>query len=201
LPKEVYKLFLMRRYISTDTPIGAVRRYFGLTQQELSMFLDVGKAIIGHVEAGRRDFTLKLKLRLLPLLRHLPPAATIGPPDDEPLPATAPAPAAGPLEFRRRECLAKAAGLRLELVALTARAVYASRWQQVLPSVLAEHALLTDPAEQEWAGVLRPWLEGFARRFRPADTARHHLLRLQAEALETEAAALTELLAFAAPTG
>lgn len=185
----------MRRSIPIDTPVGAVRQYFGLTQQQLAMFLDISKAFICHLETGRRDLSQALRLRLLTLSRHLPPAATIGPPGDEPLPATAPAPAAGSLEHRRKECLAKAAALRLELMPLTARAVYASRWQQVLPAILAEHALLTAPAEQGWAGVLRPWLEGFARRFRPADTARHHLLRLQAEALETEAAALAELLA------
>ncbi|MDO7874228.1 helix-turn-helix transcriptional regulator [Hymenobacter sp. ASUV-10] len=190
----------MRHFISTDTPIGAVRLYFGLTQQQLSMFLDVGKAFICHIESGRRDLSLALRARLWPLRRHLPPAATIRRPDDEPLPATAPPPDAKLLDFRRRECLHKAAGLRLELIPLTARAVYASRWQQVLPAVLADHAALTDPAEKEWADALRPWLETLPRRFRPSDTARHHLMRLQAEALETEAAALAELLAAAAPT-
>jgi DNA-binding XRE family transcriptional regulator len=187
----------MRRFISTDSPIRAVRRYFGLTQQELALFLDVGKAIIGHIEAGRRDLSLTLKLRLFPLSRHLPPAATIRPPDDEPLPATAPAPAAAPLESRRKECLALAATLRLKLVPLTARAVYTSRWQQVLPTVLAEHAQLTNPAEQEWAAVLRPWLERLGGRFGAHRVAQHHLLRLRAEALEAEAAALAALLATA----
>jgi len=189
----------MRRFISTDSPMGAVRQYFGFTQQELAMFLDVSKAIIGHIEAGRRSLTLTLRARLLPLLRHLPPAATIGRPDDEPLPATAPAPAAGPLDFRRRECLAQAAALRQQLLPLTARAVYASRWQQVLPTVLAEHATLNDPAEQEWAAVLRPWLERRSQQFRASHAAQYHLLRLRAEALEAEAAALAALLAAPAP--
>lgn len=184
---------MARRFVSADTPIGAVRRYFGLTQVELALFLDVGKAIIGHIEAGRRDLSLALRLRLFPLLRHLP-AAPVLPPDNEPLPATAPAPEAKPLESRRRYCVAKAAQLRLELITLTARAVYASRWQQVLPTVLADLASVANPDEQQWAAVLRPWLERRAGRFRASHAAQHHLLRLQAEALETEAAALGELV-------
>ena len=122
---------MVRRRISTNTAIGALRLYFGLSQPELSLFLDVSKSIIGHIEAGRRDLTAILRLRLFPLSQHLP-APPLLPPDTEPLPATAPAPEAAPLEYRRKYCLHKAQGLRLEIKKLTARAVYASRWQQAV---------------------------------------------------------------------
>lgn len=189
---------MFRRRISTETPIGAVRRYFGLNQEELSLFLDVSRAIISHIEAGRRDLTLALTSRLLPLLKHLP-TPPILPPDNEPLPATAPAPEAAPLEFRRKYCLHKAQGLRLDLIKLTARAVYASRWQQALPTILADleaaAALLPPvPEEEDLNASIRRWLPALGRRFKPSHTAQYHLLRLQAEAYETEAAALAVLL-------
>lgn len=41
-------------------------------------------------------------------------------------------------------------------------------------------------------------VQTLARRFRPSHAAQYHLLRLQAEAYETEAAALAELLAVTA---
>ena len=193
---------MARRFISTDTAIGAVRRYFGLSQDELSLFLAVSKSIIGHIEAGRRSLTSELGLRLLPLTRHLP-APPLLPPDNEPLPATAPAPEAAPLEFRRKYCLHKAQGLRLDLIRLTARAVYASRWQQALPAVLADleaaaAALPPVPEEEDLNASIRRWLPALTRRFKPSHAARHHLMRLQAEAYETEAAALADLLAASA---
>ena len=70
---------MARRFISTDTAIGAVRRYFGLSQDELSWFLAVSKSIIGHIEAGRRSLTSELGLRLLPLTRHLPAPVSSSP--------------------------------------------------------------------------------------------------------------------------
>jgi DNA-binding XRE family transcriptional regulator len=190
-----------RRRLSTETPIGAVRRYFGLSQQELALFMEVGKAIIGHIEAGRRDLTAALRGRLFPLMRHLP-APPLLVPDNEPLPTTAPAPEAAPLEYRRKLCLHRAAGLRLELGKLTARAVYASRWQQALPTVLADLDAATaimaptaSPDEADTRAAIRRWVPALARRFKPSHAAQYHLLRLQAEAYETEAAALAELLA------
>lgn len=176
-----------------------MRRYFGLSQQELSLFLDVGKAIIGHIESGRRDLTLTLRLRLFPLTRHLPASPHI-PPDDELLPTMAPAPEVALLEYRRKYCLHKAQGLRLDLIKLTARAVYASRWQQALPTILADleaAAALQPPVpeDEDLNASIRRWLPALGRRFKPSHAAQYHLLRLQAEAYETEAAALAELLA------
>jgi DNA-binding XRE family transcriptional regulator len=169
-----------------------VRRYFGLDQTKLALFLEVSKALIGHIEAGRRGLSLSLRLRLLPLLRHLPEGPIMRPADEALLPATAPAPETAVLEARRRYCVAKATILRAELYDLTVRAVHASRWQQALPDVLAD---LPNREDQEMAPALANWLPTLARTFRPAQTAEWHLLRLQAEALETEAAALAGLLA------
>lgn len=183
-----------RRYIpDTATTVGAVRRYFGLRQEELAWFLDVGKAIIGHIEAGRRSPSLDLLHRLLPLARHLPTPLPAALPTDH-LPQTAPAPEAAPLAARRAECLAKATQLRLQLVPLAERAWYASRWQQALPTVLAELPAHT-PDAQATTAALRPWLARKGEDFRPAHAAHYYLLRLQAEALEAEAAALAALLA------
>ncbi|MDQ2769789.1 MAG: hypothetical protein M3Y54_04740, partial [Bacteroidota bacterium] len=49
----------------------------------------------------------------------------------------------------------------------------------------------------EWSRLTFPRLlvQRWAMAFTPDDAARHHLLRLQAEGFETEAAALTALLA------
>ncbi|MCC2545604.1 hypothetical protein LJY25_04045 [Hymenobacter sp. BT175] len=184
----------VRRFISDSTPVGAVRRFFGLSQTELSLFLDVGKAIIGHVESGRRDLSLTLHHRLLPLLRHLP--AT--PPErggSLALPATAPVPAPGPLEARRDQCRRQAVLLRWDMEPLVARAVYAARWQQALPTVLAELLAPDSGTDKAWLEDLRPWLERLPNRFRPQHAADYHLLRLRAEALEAEAAAIDALLA------
>jgi hypothetical protein len=50
------------------------------------------------------------------------------------------------------------------------------------------------PEEQATTAALRLWLARKGEAFQPAQAARYHLLRLQAEALEAEAAALGALL-------
>jgi DNA-binding XRE family transcriptional regulator len=177
----------------SDTLVGRVRRYFGIDQTKLALYLDVSKALVGHVEAGRRELSGTLFMRLLPLIRHLP-AGVLARPHDEPLPDSAPAPEAAPLAARRRYCVAKATVLRFELGLLTARAVYAGRWQQALPDVLADLANPATRPDQDMAGSIADWVPTLGRAFRPAHAAQWHLLRLQAEALETEAAALAALL-------
>ncbi len=73
-------------------------------------------------------------------------------------------------------------------MALAAQLEYARRWQAALPTLLAQ-------AQDERA---RTWLlrrQEQAAADLDADTAaRYHLLRLRAEALEAEAAALAALL-------
>ena len=159
-----------RKSIPSTTLVQAVRRYFGLEQQALAAYLGVTRAQVAHIESGRRALSSALLLRLNPLARHLPPAAEAAP---DALPPSAPAPEAQALEWRRYQCTHRARRLRRELAGLLQSATYAHRWATAQP----EAAALTPAA------------------LTPAAVARYHLLRLQAEALETEAAALTALLA------
>ena len=132
-------------------------------------------------------------LRLNPLAVLLPD--TPATPLPEALPPGLPAPAPGPLAARRDYCLHKAGQLRRELRTLSQEAGRAARWQQVLPGLLAGLPAPTEPGEAARIERQRGWLLRRADTFSPADVARHHLLRLRAEALETEAAALAMLLA------
>ncbi|TGE24561.1 XRE family transcriptional regulator [Hymenobacter aquaticus] len=182
-----------RRRVLPTTPIGAVRHYFNLKQEELALILDVGKAIIGHIESGRRGLSMSLQQRLLPLLRHVP--QPFGPyAEDEPLPAAAAAPDPEPLRQRHRICLLQAGQLRYQMRPLTARAVYASRWQAAIAAILAELPASTSFGEEDDQTPLRNWLRGRGRQFGPGRAAKWHLLRVRAEALEAEAAALALLL-------
>ncbi len=76
------------------------------------------------------------------------------------------------MEWRRHQCQYRAGRLRRELAGRRRGATHAARWAAAQPQAPAHAAALS-----------------------PADVARYHLLRLQAEALETEAAALAALLA------
>jgi transcriptional regulator with XRE-family HTH domain len=166
----------------STTPLAQVRRYFGLDQATLATYLGVGVGMVGHIEAGRKVSSSQLLLRLRPLLQALPtssvpaaPAAHLAPP------------AAAPLAARRDYCQHHAARLRRELAALTQTLDYAHRWQAALPALLA-----VAPDERARAWLLRRQEQAAADL--GADTAaRYHLLRLRAEALEAEAAGLTEL--------
>ena len=164
-----------RKSIPSTTLMQAVRRHFGLHQRELAQFLGVSEAMIGHIEAGRKVLPGALLLRLTPLALHLPPDAGAAPAPAETLPPGAPLPAPAELDWRRRQCRHRAARLRRELTGLLQRATHAARWAAAQPEAAPHAAALT-----------------------PADVARCHLLRLQADALETEAAALGALLAQAA---
>ncbi len=159
---------MSRKSIPSTTLVQAVRRYFGLEQQALAAYFGVTRAQVAHIESGRRALSSALLLRLNPLARHLPPAAEAAP---DALPPSAPAPEAQALEWRRAQCAHRARRLRRALAGLLQSATHAHRWATALPEAAAHAAALT-----------------------PAAVARYHLLRLQAEALETEAAALTALL-------
>lgn len=164
-----------RKSIPSATLVQAVRRYFGMQQSELAAYLGVTAAFVGHVEAGRKVLSGRVLLRLNPLAVHLPPEAEMTAPPATALPPAAPAPEPSELDWRRRQCLHRAAGLRRELASLLQRITYAERWA----------ALPVQPG----ATPLR------ATPLTSADVARYHLLRLQAEAFEMEAAALAALLA------
>jgi transcriptional regulator with XRE-family HTH domain len=187
-----------RPSLPSDTISAAVRRHFGLEQQELAAYLRVGRSTIANVEAGRREFSAKVLLRLLPLVQQLPPAPLPAPTLAE-LPADAPAPLAADLEHRRAECLHRAVRLRRELAEVSRQAGHALRWQATMPALLAALPLPPEglaPANEEQYRALRTrqWLQRRASALTPADVTQYHLLRLQAEALETEAAALAALL-------
>lgn len=133
-------------------------------------------------------------------------AATAAPP-----PPVLEAPDAAPLRARLRYCEHHARRLRRELLPLEEQAQQAGNWAAALPQLRA--ALMPDPGPDNKPVVSRAnhaaWLNWFRHRWldirEPALTsdlsAQYHLLRLRAEALETEAAALRALLAeAAAPT-
>ncbi|GAB2968290.1 hypothetical protein GCM10027048_43920 [Hymenobacter coalescens] len=187
----------------SDSFVAAVRRYFGLTLEELGHYLGVGKSLLSHLEAGRRQPSSTVLLRLLPLLEQLPaeahaPAAS-APPVAPPEPPPAIAPEAGPLLARIDECRHSAAQVRRELGALQDSLRVARRWQQALPALLAAPPALPTAEEAVHHARARRWL---VRRAEDATqvlsgaqyTVRYHLLTARAEALEAEAAALARWL-------
>ncbi len=170
----------------SNSPLAEVRRHFGLSQATLAAWLGIGAGMVGHLEAGRKPIPGPVLLRLAPLAAQVGGAVPPPPPD----PAAALAlPDAGPLAARRDYCQHHAARLRRALRPLAAAAQYATRWQAALPALLAA-APAGSPA--------RAWLlrrqEAAAEALDGAASAQWHLLRLQAEGLEAEAAALTALL-------
>ncbi len=192
----------------SDSVVAAVRAHFGLSQQDVAGWLGVSEVKVSHLEAGRRCINEATAEALAPLLRHLPPPG--------PAPATlrlasaavsvaqafAP-PEPAPLEARIDYCQHTARRLRRLLRPLEAQATVAARWAAALPTLRA--ALPPDPgpkAEPDAAADWPAWLGWFRHRWldlrptalRPDLSARYHLLRLQAEALEAEAAGLTDLL-------
>jgi DNA-binding XRE family transcriptional regulator len=162
-----------RKSIPSATLMQAVRRHFGLEQQELAAYLGISRQHVASIEAGRRVMTGPVLLRLNPLAVHLPAAAeTAGP---APRPLSPPDPAL--LDARLDYCRHHAARLRRALRKLDAQATLAARWAALPPAAIGA---ASPPAQ--------------ATPLTPAEAARYHLLRLQAEALETEAAALAALL-------
>lgn len=193
-----------------DSRLAVLRQYLGLPQQELAGFLGISRSLLANLEANRRSMSQTVSERAALLLALLPEAARLAvlaaPVPPPALPAT---PAPGPLEARRDFCVWRAANLRYELRALNTRATTAYRCQQALPTLLAALPPAAPeapemPAPDATPAVLSAWLrftyprqlvQRWTTDFTPDDAARHHLLRLQAEGFETEAAALTALLA------
>ncbi|WP_156176023.1 helix-turn-helix domain-containing protein [Hymenobacter terrenus] len=194
----------MSRRVSVSETVGArVRNYFGLSQAELARYLGVSEGFTGHLESGRRALPFKLGQMLDALARPIP--ATFPPLDTPPAPADLGPPEPAPLEARLDYCRHHARRLRRALRPLVAQAAYAARWRAALPTLRA--ALPPDPGGEEppvhtgpgrWAAFLVwyrwRWLADRPTELPPSLSARYHLLRLQAEALEMEAAALEQLL-------
>ena len=190
-----------RRAIPTDSLVAAVRRHFGISQADMAGFLNISQGQLANIEAGRRGLSTAALLRLNPLAALVPEALPDEPLPAEALPETLPlpvAPTVAPLEARRDYCVWKARNLRYELRGLLPRVAVARRWQTALPRLLAAlPPAAPDPAPPgDWSRFTYPreLAQYWATAFTPDDAARHHLLRLQAEALETEAAALAVLL-------
>lgn len=192
----------------SSSALADVRRHFGLSQQELAGWLGVSEAQAGHLETGRRALAGDAAEALAPLVAHLPLpgaalatgtlrlASAVGPP---PL-ALAP-PDAAPLAARLDYCQHHAHRLRRQLRPLEAQAAVCARWAAALPTLRAalppSPAAAPDPATA-WPAWLtwhrHLWLDQRPLALPPDLSARYHLLRLQAEALEAEAAALAALL-------
>jgi DNA-binding XRE family transcriptional regulator len=199
-----------RHPASLDTVAAAVRQHFGLGQAELAQWLGMSAASAGHIETGLRSLSPAAAEALAPLVAQLPapgaaapvlrlasagpaaPTLALGQPDAEPLAA------------RLDYCQHHARRLRRALAPLEAQAATAARWAAALPALRA--ALPPDPGpahEPDAATAWPAWLTWHRHRWLaqrptalPPDlSARYHLLRLQAEVLDAEAAALAALLA------
>ena len=197
-----------RRPASLDSVVAALRQYFHLGQPELAQWLGMSIAAVGHLETGRRALGPAAAEALAPLVALLPPP---GGPAARALRLASAAPPAlamappnvAPLLARLDYCQHHARRLRRALAPLEAQAATAARWAAALPALRA--ALPPDPgptapdpaadwpAWQVWHR--HRWLTQRPTALPPDLSARYHLLRLQAEALEAEVAALIELTA------
>lgn len=188
-----------RRSIPSNALTADVRRHFGISQADMAGFLGISQGQLANIEAGRRGLSAAALLRLNPLAALLPNTPLPDEPLAEPPAALPVVPAAAPLEARRDFCVWKARNLRYELRPLHQRAAVGLRWQTALPALLAVlPPAAPDPAPPgDWSRLTYPreLAHFWATAFTPDDAAHYHLLRLQAEALETEAAALAVLLA------
>lgn len=183
----------------TRSLAAAVRAHFGLTQPELAAYLGLTRVQIGHAETGRRGLGTAALAGLLPLADCLPAAAP-------PAPPAFGTPDPGPLAARLDYCQHHAARLRRELRPLEAQATAAGHWEAALPAIRATlppdlggaepPARPPGPARRAaFATWFRwRWLALRPTALPPDLSAAYHLRRLQAEAYETEAAALATLL-------
>lgn len=198
-----------RRAFPSDSVAAAVRQYFSLGQQELAAWLGLSEAAVGHLETGRRALSAEAAAALAPFVVHLPAPVAAAPAlrlasavPAAPTLALA-APEAAPLAARLDYCQHYARRLRRALRPLEAQATVAARWAVARPALVAALPPDPGPGHEPDATTDRPsWLTWFRHRWLaqrpvalpPPLSARYHLLRLQAEALEAEAAGLAELL-------
>ncbi|MFD2786288.1 hypothetical protein ACFSX6_12545 [Hymenobacter rubripertinctus] len=198
---------MARRAAPTDSVLSTVRTYFHLSQAELAAWLGVSEAQAGHLESGRRGLGADVEAALAPFVGLLPavaaPAAGVLRLAPAPVAAALAPPEASPLEARLDECRHRARHLRRQLRPLQAQATTAARWAAALSGLRAAlppdpgPAAAPDPAADwpAWQTWYRHrWLERRPTQLPPDLSARYHLLRLRAEALEAEAAALAALL-------
>lgn len=113
-----------------------VMAHFGLSQAALGRILGLRPALMNHVLTGRRSLPLAAAPAFTRLVLALAPAAPAAPPIPDPAPAARPDPA-HPLAQHARACVAKAAGLAVELAAARAKAAWAGRRLAALPQLAA----------------------------------------------------------------
>lgn len=178
--------------------LAKVRRYYGLHQRELAALLGVSPELVKHIEAGRRALAREVSERLAPFAQQMGETEEV---TDSLVPPAGPFDPA-PLRARRSACLHEAANLRWQLRPLAAQAQVVAHWAAARPGLLA--ALPPAPDEPLTPEAVRLRYVHARLALAPdalpsAEVSRWHLLRLRAEALETEAAALAALLASAEP--
>jgi transcriptional regulator with XRE-family HTH domain len=161
----------------------AVRDCLGLTQQQLAEYLGVRRVRVAEAEAGTRPLPLAALPRLAALATCLAPAS------EAPVAEAADAAA---LRRRQRAATAEAGRLRQQLTQAEARAAQASARLALLPTLAAAPPVAAPAVGPAWLRVLA--LEAETTLAEAGPTARL-LLRLRAEALEQEAAALAARLA------
>ena len=185
---------MARRAALSDTLMGRVRVWFGLTQAELALYLNLSPALVRGIETGRRALTSAVLASLSPLAMHLPADDTAAPAAADHVLPPADTPDAAELDFRRRVCLAQAARLAAELEQLTQQAQMVHRWQRALPALLLATPPLSPGDDVADAAIREQWRRGWlhrrARPLPPETATRAALLRAKMAGLQAEAAAL-----------
>ena|GEM_PF-3919907 len=190
---------MSRRAFPSNTISATVRERLGLSRQELGDWLGVGQRQVGHVEAGRREYSAKAQARLRRLSELVPRL-----PEETPEPvapaAALPSPAeATALRARLRTCRHEARQLRYQQDAWPERDVVIGRRQRglaALEAAIADES--ANPAadlsrERAWLEILALGTRQLARRL-PTPTAREWVA-LRLRLLDEEAAGLEKLLA------
>ncbi|GAB3833140.1 hypothetical protein [Hymenobacter jeollabukensis] len=191
---------------ATHSRFSRLGAHFGLKVYELAQYVGVDATLLSRMGTGERGLNQAVFDGLEPFMAALD-AATAAPP-----PPVLEAPERAPLEARLDYCQHHARRLRRELRPLEEQAQQAGHWAAALPALRAALAPDPGPADADRPDIRvsrAAWLNWFRHRWlairepalRSDLSARYHLLRLRAEALETEAAALQELLAGPAGPG
>lgn len=166
---------------------GAVRACLGLTQQQLAEYLGVRRVRVAEAEAGTRPLPLAALPRLAALATCLaapaPPSAATATATDVPDPLA--------LRARLLAATAEAARLRQRLALAETQAAQARARLALLPALHAAPPVAASAVGAAWLRVLALEAETALAEAGPAARV---LLRLRAEALEQEAAALAALL-------
>ena len=193
---------MARRAAPSPHFVARIRAWFGLSRDELAVYLGVSTGLVQAWETARRAPGPDLLAALLHLLSQVPPPepsapalapAALPPP---PMPGT---PDAAALQFRQRVCQQNAHRLRQQAALLAQRAHVAARWAQALPTLL--RALPPLPGAESPADAAAhtawqtDWLHRRARPLPAEDVTRWYQLQARAAAYEAEAAALAGSLA------